>query len=346
MTSVAPQIVVLAVTVVGLAVGARLFVDAAVRFARRFGLSEFVIGLTIVGIGTSAPEMVVSADAALIGRGDLAVGNVIGSNIFNLALILGTLALFGAIPVDRSAVRRDGAALVLATAIGSVVLLDATVTRTEGAAMVACMVAYLAYLMSTGEEAASGSDDESGASSADGSGASSADGSSESSTARGGADSTPPGGLARGPTDAPRTAAELVAGLALVLASGHFMVESASALALSAGISELVVGETIVAAGTSTPELAVSLVAMRRGRVGVSVGNILGSNVFNLLGILGVAAIIRPLAASPAVLTGVAWLAAITVAAVAALWTGRRLSRPEGGLFALSELFRWANNLL
>ncbi|MFC6730063.1 sodium:calcium antiporter, partial [Natronoarchaeum mannanilyticum] len=125
MSSVAPQIAVLALTVVGLAVGARLFVDAAVRFARRFGLSEFVIGLTIVGIGTSAPELVVSADAALIGRGDLAVGNVIGSNIFNLALILGGLALFGAIPVDRSAVRRDGAALVLATAIGGVVLLDA-----------------------------------------------------------------------------------------------------------------------------------------------------------------------------------------------------------------------------
>ncbi|GAA0661522.1 calcium/sodium antiporter [Natronoarchaeum mannanilyticum] len=326
----APQIAVLALTVVGLAVGARLFVDAAVRFARRFGLSEFVIGLTIVGIGTSAPELVVSADAALIGRGDLAVGNVIGSNIFNLALILGGLALFGAIPVDRSAVRRDGAALVLATAIGGVVLLDATVARAEGVAMVACMVAYIAYLLGTGDEAAS----EPG------------DGSSASSTARNVAESTPPGGLARGPTRWSRTAAELAAGLALVLASGHFMVESASALALAAGISELVVGETIVAAGTSTPELAVSLVAVRRGRVGVSVGNILGSNVFNLLGILGVAAIVRPLAASPAVLTGVAWLAAITVAAVAALWTGRRLSRPEGGLLALSELVRWGSDLL
>jgi len=330
MTSVAPQILVLAVTVVGLAVGARLFVDAAVRFARRVGLSEFVIGLTIVGIGTSSPELVVSADAALIGRGDLAVGNVIGSNSFNIALILGVLALFGAIPIDRSTVRRDGAALVLATAVGGVVLLDTTVSRTEGAAMVACMVAYLAYLLGTGDEAASGSDD----------------GARASSTDRTAAEPTPPGGLARGPTDFPRTAAELVAGLALVLASGHFMVESASALALSAGISELVVGETIVAAGTSTPELAVSFVAVRRGRVGVSVGNILGSNVFNLLGILGIAAVLRPLRASPAVLTGVAWLAAITVAVVAALWTGRRLSRPEGGLLALSELFRWGNDLL
>jgi len=330
MSNVALQIAVLAVTVVGLAVGARLFVDAAVRFARRFGLSEFVIGLTIVGIGTSSPELVVSADAALIGRGDLAVGNVLGSNTFNLALILGVLALFGAIPVDRSAVRRDGTALVLATAIGGVVLLDATITRMEGVAMVACLIAYIAYLLGTGGDAASGSADDASASSAP----------------REVAEPTPPGGLARGPTDSLRTAAELVAGLALVLASGHFMVESASALALSAGISELVVGETIVAAGTSTPELAVSIVAMRRGRVGVSVGNILGSNVFNLLGILGVAAIIRPLAASPAVLTGVAWLAAITVAAVAALWTGRRLSRPEGGLFTLSELFRWVNDLL
>jgi len=338
MSNAAPQILVLAVTVVGLAVGARLFVDASVRFARRFGLSEFVIGLTIVGIGTSAPELVVSADAALIGRGDLAVGNVIGSNTFNLALILGALALFGAIPVDRSAVRRDGAALLVATAIGGVVLLDATVARAEGVAMVACMVAYIAYLLGTGDEAASGSGDETASGSDAGSGASS--------TARNVAESTPPGGLARRPTDTPRTAAELVAGLALVLASGHFMVESASALALSAGISELVVGETIVAAGTSTPELAVSLVAVRRGRVGVSVGNILGSNVFNLLGVLGVAAIVRPLAASPAVLTGIAWLAAISMAVVAALWTGRRLSRREGGLLTLSELFRWGKDLL
>ncbi len=346
MTSVAPQVLVLVVTVVGLAVGARLFVDAAVRFARRFGLSEFVIGLTIVGIGTSTPELVVSADAALIGRGDLAVGNVLGSNVFNLALILGGLALFGAIPVDRSAVRRDGAALLVATAIGGVVLLDAAVSRAEGVAMVACMVAYIAYLLGTGDEAASGSGGETTSGSDEVTTSGSDDGSSASSTARSGTEPTPPGGLARGPTHSSRTAAELVAGLALVLASGHFMVESASALALAAGISELVVGETIVAAGTSTPELAVSLVAVRRGRVGVSVGNILGSNVFNLLGILGVAAIVRPLTASPAVLAGVAWLAAITVAVVAALWTGRRLSRSEGGLLTLSELFRWGTNLL
>jgi len=320
------SVVVIAVTVVGLAVGARLFVDAAVRFARRFGLSEFVIGLTVVGVGTSSPELVVSTDAALVGLGDLAVGNVVGSSVFNLALILGVLALFAPVPVDRTTAGRDGAALVLSTAIVAGVLLDATVTRAEGAAMVACLVAYTAYLLSTGDEVAS---DSGGGTPSDADAA-----------------AAPPGALDHGPTSRIRTAAELVAGLALVLASGHFLVESASALALAAGISELVVGETIVAAGTSSPELAVSLVAVRRGRVDVSVGNVIGSNVFNLLGVLGVAAVVRPLTASPAVLSGVAWLAAITTAAVAALWTGRRLSRSEGGLLALSELFRWINDLL
>jgi cation:H+ antiporter len=143
-----------------------------------------------------------------------------------------------------------------------------------------------------------------------------------------------------------RDAAFLVGGLALVLVSGDFMVVAASALARGAGISEWVIGGTIVAAGTSTPEFAVSLVAIRRGSLGVSVGNVVGSNIYNITGILGLAALIRPLVVSATALETLAWLGGITVLMVAALWTGRVLSRLEGALFAGSELCRWALGIL
>ncbi|MEA5389166.1 hypothetical protein VB773_20475 [Haloarculaceae archaeon H-GB2-1] len=143
-----------------------------------------------------------------------------------------------------------------------------------------------------------------------------------------------------------RDAVLLVLGLAVVLVSGDLMVGAASTLARAAGIPDSVIGGTIVAAGTSTPEFAVSLVAMRQGRLGVSVGNVVGSNVFNVLGVLGVAAIIRPLSFGSVAFESVAWLIAVTVGMVAALWTGRQLSRPEGALFAASEGGRWVLGLL
>ncbi|MFC6770948.1 sodium:calcium antiporter, partial [Halorubrum pallidum] len=138
----------------------------------------------------------------------------------------------------------------------------------------------------------------------------------------------------------------LVGGLALVLVSGHFMVEAASAIARAGGVSDWVIGGTIVAAGTSTPELAVSLVAMRQGHVGMSVGNVVGSNVFNVLGILGIAAMLQPLAVGEAAIESLLWLTVLTVLMVAALWSGRRLSRSEGVLFVCSELARWVLGLL
>jgi cation:H+ antiporter len=138
----------------------------------------------------------------------------------------------------------------------------------------------------------------------------------------------------------------VVVGLAVVLVSGDLLVGAATELARGAGVSEWVIGGTVVAAGTSTPEFAVSLVAMRGGRLGVSVGNVVGSNVFNVLGVMGLAAAIRPLSLTAPVTATVAWLTVVSVVMVAALWTGRKLSRAEGGLFAASEVVRWAAGLL
>ncbi|MFC6718400.1 calcium/sodium antiporter [Natrialbaceae archaeon GCM10025810] len=314
------QFAIVAGTVIGLWIGARTLVDAVVKLARRFGVAELTIGLTIVAIGTSTPELVVSTDAALAGRGEIAVGNVVGSNVYNLAFILGAVSLLQVIPVERSLVHRDGIALILATLAGFAVLFDRTVASVEGIVLVGLFVLYTVYVLRD-ERSAPSIDTEY-------------------------PDSRVTETVASGASFHGRDAALLVGGLALVLASGHYMVEAATAIATEAGISDWVIGGTIVAAGTSTPELAVSLVAMKRGHVGMSVGNVLGSNIFNVLGILGVAAVIHPLAVTAAAIESLVWLTAITVAMVGALWSGRRLSRLEGGLFVLSEGVRWALGLL
>jgi len=315
----AGQVLIVGVTILGLWLGARLLVDAVVRLARRFGVAELTIGLTVVAMGTSTPELVVSTDAALARLGDIAVGNVVGSNVYNLAFILGVVSLLRVIPVERSLVHRDGVALVLATLVGFALLFDRQVTRGEGVVLVGLFVLYTLYLIRDERDGPS-IETEYG-----------------------------PSHLLDDVTHVSfrgRDALVLVSGLVLVLASGHFMVVAASDLARTAGISDWVIGGTIVAAGTSTPEFAVSLVAFRKGHVGMSVGNVVGSNIFNVLGIMGLAAAVQPLAVGGNAIETLAWLTAITLLMVAALWSGRKLSRVEGALFAVSELLRWGLGLL
>ena len=297
--------------VVALWYGSRFLVDGAVHVARRFGLSELVIGLTIVAVGTSMPELVVTSNAALAGLGDIAVGNIVGSNIYNLAVVLGVVALFRRVPVERAVVRRDGVVMLAATVVGLVFISDLRITRLEGGILFGGLIAYLVSL------------------------------------ARSGAGPAPP--AARPGTASStlwRAAAAIIGGLVLVIAGGHLLVVSASDIARLFGVPAWAIGATVVAAGTSTPELAVSLVALRRGRVGVSLGNVIGSNVFNLLGALGVAALLRPLTFAPAAVDDTLWLLALSSGILLLLWTGRALSRPEGGLLVLSEAIRWASEFL
>ncbi|MFW5948454.1 MAG: calcium/sodium antiporter [Halolamina sp.] len=301
----------------GLWIGARLLVDAVVRLARRCGLSDLTIGLTVVAVGTSTPELAVSIDAALKGLGDIAVANVLGSNVYNLAFILGIVALVRVIPISRSLIHRDGLALVAGTAIGGGLLLDLRLTRLEGIGLVGLFVLYTVYLLRVEAAAEPAADVDA---------------------------------ITRDLTDRVtfrgRDAVLLVGGVALVLVSGDVLVRAASTIARNAGISEWVIGGTVVAGGTSTPEFAVSLVAIRRGSLGVSVGNVVGSNLLNLLGVLGLAALTHPLTVSGAMLSTLAWLGTITLLIVAALWTGRELTRVEGGLFAGSEVVRWVLGLV
>jgi cation:H+ antiporter len=313
----AVQLGIIVASVLGLWIGARALVDAVVRLARRFGLSDLTIGLTVVAMGTSTPELVVSVDSALKGLGNIAVANVLGSNVYNLAFILGVISLLRVIPIAEGLVHRDGGALLASTLVGGLVVADLTVTRLEGGLLGGLFVVYTAYLLRTTRSTA------------------------PTTTAAEAVTTTVTERAFRG-----RDAALLVGGLALVLVSGDYMVAAASELARNAGVSEWVIGGTIVAAGTSTPEFVVSLVALRRGSFGVSVGNVVGSNVYNVTGILGVSALVRPLAVSGTALETLAWLAVVSVLMVAALWTKRQLSRIEGALFVGSELCRWALSIL
>lgn len=319
---VAVQIGVILVSVLGLWIGARLLVDAVIRLARRFGLPELVIGLTIVAMGTSTPELSVSVDAAFKGLGDIAVANVLGSNIYNLAFILGVISMLKVIPIGELLVHRDGTALLASTLIGGIVLFDLQISRIEGALLVGLFVAYTAYLLRTDHTEL---------------------------------ETNPNQLLGEGRVTRPvtervtfrgRDVVFLLGGLALVLVSGDYMVLAASELARGAGISEWIIGGTIVAAGTSTPEFAVSLVAIQRGSLGVSVGNVVGSNVFNITGIMGVAAVVRPLMVSGTALETLAWLTGIVLLMLASFWTGRVLSRLEGALFTTSEIIRWILGLV
>ncbi|MEF8840290.1 MAG: calcium/sodium antiporter [Haloarculaceae archaeon] len=306
----------LALVVVGggaLWYGAERFVESAVALARRFGLSDVVTGVAVVGIGTSAPEVAVSADAALTGAPDIAVGNVVGSNFFNLGLILGAVALLGRVRVRGQLLRRDGVALLLATLAVLGLLFDRRLGRLEAALLLVGLAVYLLVLLRrTGQ-------------------------------------TTPIPGEAvdADPGDRPLLVAlGLLGGLALVLLGADVLVRGASALALDAGVSEWAVGITVVAAGTSSPELAAAIAAARQGRPGLSAGNVVGSSTFNLLAVLGVAGLIEPLSVAPNAPGSLLWLTGLVVLVLVLFRSGHVLTRVEGTVLVLVALARWAVDLL
>ncbi|MDS0283346.1 calcium/sodium antiporter [Haloarcula onubensis] len=294
------------VAAVALWFGADQFVTGASRVARRLGVPGLVIGLTVVAFGTSAPEFAVTIDAALAGQSDISVANVVGSNVLNLGFILGGVALVRALATPGTLVRRDGLLLVGSTALLLAVVVDGRLSALEGGLLFASLLAYLGVLARS----------ESG-----------------------------------GVTTAtepfhPPDAARLVVGLALVVGGGHLLVVSAVDIARVAGVSEWVIGLTIVAAGTSLPEFATSLAAARAGRTGISAGNLVGSCLFNALGVVGLAALVHPLDVSPVGVEGTAWLLGTTVLVVVLFHTGETLSRLEGALLVALNAANWLLNLL
>ena len=298
----------LLMTIGGLALllfGGEALIRGAVGLAKRAGISPFIVGLTIIGFGTSAPEVVVSVDAALSGSPGIAVGNVIGSNVANILLIVGAAAVFVPLAVHPDALRRDGAMMAFATVLFIGIALTGTAGWYHGTVLLVILVGYLAYSVwsdsvktdapaqlhrDEGELLKSGLPDKMWA-----------------------------------------MLLALLIGLGALVAGSRLAVIGASAIAREAGISEEVIGITLVAFGTSLPELATAMVAAARKQADVCIGNVIGSNIFNLLGITGAAAIAAPLPFSSAVIGFDVWvLLAVTVLFMWFMLTGRRIQRWEG----------------
>lgn len=286
--------------------GGEALVKGSVAAAVRLGVSPLVIGLTLVGFGTSTPEMVTSVEAALIGSPGVAVGNVVGSNIANILLILGASALIRPIPTDRGALERDGTALAVSAVLLAAVTVAGGLNRWVGGIFVLLILAYTihSYL---GERKRP---------------------------------DTPEARLHRAEAEeeAPRRMplwlglVLVLAGIAAVVAGAHFLVEGALVIARSAGVSETVIGLTVVSVGTSLPELMTSVMAAIRRHGDVAFGNIVGSNIFNALGITGVTALVRPLRVPEEIVRLDIWVMLGASALLIFFATsGRRIGRREGG---------------
>jgi cation:H+ antiporter len=296
--------------------GGEVLVRGAVQVADRLGVSPLVIGLTLVGFGTSTPELVTSVQAARVGSPGIAFGNIVGSNIANILLIVGTAAILCPILVTSAALRRDGIVMLVVAVVFAVLAAVIPMTRLVGAIFVAGLAIYVYMAFRHERRASTGNH---GAIY-------------EKSVALQSAD---PG---TAPAAAPTSSALiplLVAfgGLALVVIGGYFLVEGAVALAQSYGISESVIGLTIVAVGTSMPEFVTSTVAALKRLGDVAFGNIVGSNIYNVLGIGGVTALIAP-GAIPAEIVSFHNLVMIGVSVLllAVAWTGLRIARLEGAI--------------
>ncbi|MBF9035564.1 calcium/sodium antiporter [Rhodobacterales bacterium HKCCE2091] len=296
-----------------LVAGGELLVRGAVQAAGRIGVSPLVIGLTLVGFGTSMPELVTSVQAGLRGSPGIAYGNIVGSNIANILLIAGVSALICPVIVARSALHRD-AAVMLAVAAGFAAwALAFPMSRAAGAVLLVLLVAYIWYVIRQERAAMNG-----GAIHDKG-------------AALAGADPGLAAGAPRGGLLVPLLTA--AGGLVLVVAGGSLLVRGAVALALGFGVSETVIGLTIVAVGTSLPELVTSVIAALKRQGDVAFGNVVGSNIYNILGIGGTTALIAPSPVPPGIAAFDApVMVGVSVLLVLFAATGLRIARREGAV--------------
>ena len=303
--SMAINIVLLVLGVIIVLKGADWLTDGAVNIATRFGVSQMVIGLTIVAMGTSMPEFCVSMVSALKGTPDLAVGNVVGSNTLNTLLIVGCSALVAPIMVKRSSVKRDIPFAVVASLLMLLFCLDGAIGRVDAAVLFAgfCLFMFvtLKYAKTTEGPAAavatSGPATTTAISEASTAQASSSEASSSETSAPEASSSETSAQEASqvSGTSMLKAVVMLVVGLLCLIAGSNMFVDNASFVASSLGVSDAVIGLTIVAGGTSMPELATSMVSAKKGNSDIAIGNVIGSNVFNILMIIGITGLVKPM---------------------------------------------------
>jgi cation:H+ antiporter len=294
-----------------LVVGAEALVRGASKLALSFGISPLVVGLTVVALGTSSPEVAVTADAVLDGKGDLALGNVVGSNIFNVLFILGVSAVITPLLVAQQLIRQEVPIMIGTSLLLFVLALDRSIGRAEGLLLIVLLVAYVVFLIRQSRNANRALRDEAA---------------SEVSRMTAGAwDDRLPVQLLL-----------IVGGLGLLVLGADWFVDGATRIARSFGISELVIGLTIVAGGTSMPEVATSILAAVRGERDIAVGNVVGSNIFNILGCLGISAVLAPASLTVAesmVVFDIPAMIAVAIACLPIFFSGNTISRWEGGVF-------------
>jgi len=288
--------------------GADWLVDSAAEIAHTFKVSDLIIGLTVVAFGTSAPEFAVTISAAITKQTDISIGNVIGSNIFNLGFILGGTAMIRPIATNKKMFNRDGLFLLIVTALIFFLFFgfngwttDDSFTKYEGIALFSLLIGYIAFLFIKRD---------------------------------------PPEEI--NPDNANyKSYIYFFVGLASIVYGGHLMVHHASNLARFYGVSDWVIAVTIVAAGTSAPEFATSIAAALKGRHGIAIGNLIGSDLFNLLGVLGLAGIINPTIIAKDIFDSVFLLVLMVGLTLLLIRTNWKISRLEGTLLVSINLVRW-----
>jgi cation:H+ antiporter len=286
--------------------GAELLVRGASRLAAVAGISRLVIGLTVVAYGTGSPEFAVSMIAALTAKPDIAAGNVVGSNIFNVLFILGLSALLVPLIVSRQVLRREVPVMIGSSLLLWLLALDGKVGRLDGALLLGGLVVYTLLSIRLGRKEA--------------------------------AQDAGPHSASNNQVAGPLwlQVALVVAGLALLVLGSHWLVNSSIQIARFMGVSDLVIGLTIVAAGTSLPEVATSVLAAIRSERDISLGNVVGSNIFNILGVLGASSLAAPggLMVAPGLLAfDIPVMVAVAFGCMPIFFTGHRIARWEGGLF-------------
>lgn len=289
----------------GLVAGGELLLRGAVSCARTFRISPMIIGLTLVGFGTSTPELVTSLQAALAGSPGIAFGNVIGSNIGNSLLILGLAALLAPVVVNPDAFKRDGMVMAIATGMCALVILRGDMGRIEGGVFLLALAGYLAFTLIQEKRSQK---------------------SAAAQMYEGEAELTPSADYSLG-----IALLLALAGLVITILGARFLVSGAVSIAQFMGISQTVIGLTIVAIGTSMPELVTTVIAVRKGEGEVALGNVLGSNIFNILGILGVTSLVSPMVVPAEIIRFDIWVMILATALmVFVARTSWRIGRIEG----------------
>lgn len=298
------SVTLLILSLFALYIGAGWLVKGSTEIALKANISNLVIGLTIVAFGTSAPELVVSLNASLAGQGDIAIGNIVGSNIFNIALILGISAAIHPLQAKRQLTRIDIPILILATIAITILFWDGKLGRLEGGFFLAAIIAYTLFSLYYSRKHEKKVDIENGE-------------------------------LEKQPEPWYKDLLYIAGGLGILIFASDLLVNNAVSIARELGISEAVIGLTIVAAGTSMPELATSVVSALKKNPDIAIGNIVGSNLFNILAIAGTSSLVHPIVAPNINFVDLLVMLGLTLLLFPLVKSGQKISRAEGWLLII-----------